>query len=143
MMRDWLIIYKDFYDAEDLFMLLMETALFKGGQIGDPDCWYVPDIFLQKYWFILPNHTAPRCVDEAQRALLYASARHMLNKLDDRKRAYIQRSNSLTAAAAAAAAANTNKYNNNNNDVAASYYPAGGFPLVSTSNNASSAIAGM
>lgn len=123
-------------------MLLMETALFKGGQIGDPDCWYVPDIFLQKYWFILPNHTAPRCVDEAQRALLYASARHMLNKLDDRKRAYIQRSNSLTAAAAAAAA-NTNKYNNNNNDVAASYYPAGGFPLVSTSNNASSAIAGM
>lgn len=95
-MRDWLIIFKDFYELEDLFMLLLETALFKGGQIGDPDCWYVPDVFLRKYWFVLPNHKPSNRCDNSYE-LMVASAKHMMKMLDERKRAYIQRSRIVSA----------------------------------------------
>ncbi|CAO3595982.1 unnamed protein product [Absidia cylindrospora] len=60
MMRDMMILYQDFYNANELFDLLMGSAMFLGGELENSDCWMVPPEFLHKFWFLCPNHRPQR-----------------------------------------------------------------------------------
>lgn len=63
-LRDHMILFQDFYDADDLFTTLVEQAMFTGSELGDPDCWTVPRSFILKYWFLLPNHRPVKRTDD-------------------------------------------------------------------------------
>ncbi|KAI9311562.1 hypothetical protein BX666DRAFT_941165 [Dichotomocladium elegans] len=80
-LRDHLILFQDFYDTNDLFNILVKEALFIGDDIGDPDCWTVPAHFIQKYWFILPNHRVTNRKDDAVDVAV-RSCQHLLATLD-------------------------------------------------------------
>ncbi|ORZ13463.1 hypothetical protein BCR42DRAFT_418366, partial [Absidia repens] len=60
MMRDLMILYQDFYNANELFDLLTGSAMFLGGELENSDCWMVPPEFLHKFWFLCPNHRPQR-----------------------------------------------------------------------------------
>jgi hypothetical protein len=55
-MRDHMILFQDYYDANTLFSFLIHQSVFLGGELGNADCWYVPPSFFQTYWFLMPNH---------------------------------------------------------------------------------------
>ncbi|KAF7724344.1 hypothetical protein EC973_001132 [Apophysomyces ossiformis] len=90
-MRDHMIIFQDFYDADELFNTLLESARFMGGELGNPDCWFVPPSFLRRYWFLCPNHKSER-TDNVEELALWV-AQHMNTKLLERKQMYNQREN--------------------------------------------------
>lgn len=84
-MRDLMILFQDFYDADALFATLVESAIFMGGgEVGNPDCWLVPPHFLQKYWFLLPNHKPAQRVDNAVE-IMVSFSQQMIQMLKRRK----------------------------------------------------------
>ncbi|KAI8139387.1 hypothetical protein BJV82DRAFT_582043 [Fennellomyces sp. T-0311] len=89
-MRDHMILFQDFYDADDLFTTLIENAVFTGPELGNPDCWLVPKRFLAKYWFLLPNHSPQKRTDDAVETAVNFGQK-MLQMLMDRKQMYIDR----------------------------------------------------
>jgi len=89
-MRDRMILFRDFYDANDLFTMLLECSFFLGGQIADPDCWYVPPAFLKKYWFLCPNHLPMRRADNSLEIMINVGQR-MTDKLWERKAMHTER----------------------------------------------------
>ena len=89
-MRDHMILFQDFYDVDDLFDTLIESAVFTGGEIGNPDCWLVPKRFLVKYWFLLPNHRPHKRTDDAVETVVNFG-QQMLQMLNERKQMYINR----------------------------------------------------
>ncbi|KAI8090133.1 uncharacterized protein B0P05DRAFT_594484 [Gilbertella persicaria] len=88
-MRDYMIIFQDFYDANELFNFLIESAMFIGGELGNPDCWFVPPSFISKYWFLCPNYKPTRPDNSVEFAVFLAQ--RMLNRLKRRKELYIMR----------------------------------------------------
>lgn len=88
-MRDYMIIFQDFYDPNELFNLLLESAMFIGGELGNPDCWYVPPIFIRKYWFICPSYRPTRPDNSVELAVYFA--KKMINALKRRREMYIMR----------------------------------------------------
>lgn len=88
-MRDYMIIFQDFYNANELFNFLIESAMFIGGELGNPDCWFVPPQFLSKYWFLCPNHRPTRPDNSVELAVFFAQ--RMIDALKRRKEMYIMR----------------------------------------------------
>lgn len=88
-MRDYMIIFQDFYNANELFNFLIESAMFIGGELGNPDCWFVPPQFISKYWFLCPNHRPTRPDNSVEFAVFFAQK--MINLLKRRKEMYIMR----------------------------------------------------
>lgn len=88
-MRDFMIIFQDFYDANELFNFLLESAMFIGGELGNPDCWFVPPNFIRKYWFLCPNYRPTRPDNSVELAVFFAQ--RMLDSLKRRKEMYIMR----------------------------------------------------
>ncbi|KAI7854055.1 hypothetical protein BDC45DRAFT_569598 [Circinella umbellata] len=89
-LRDHMILFQDFYDVDDMFDILVENAVFTGGEIGNPDCWLVPKRFLVKYWFLLPNHRPHKRTDDAVETVVNFG-QQMLQMLNERKQMYINR----------------------------------------------------
>ncbi|KAJ2964065.1 hypothetical protein NQZ79_g922 [Umbelopsis isabellina] len=89
-MRDRMIIFRDYYDANELFTCLLESSFFLGGQIADPDCWYVPPTFLKKFWFLCPNHLPMRRADNSLEIMINVGQR-MTDKLWERKGMHLER----------------------------------------------------
>lgn len=88
-MRDFMIIFQDFYDANELFNFLLESAMFIGGELGNPDCWFVPPNFIRKYWFLCPNYRPTRPDNSVELAVFFAQ--RMIDSLKRRKEMYIMR----------------------------------------------------
>ncbi|KAG0167277.1 hypothetical protein DFQ28_004352 [Apophysomyces sp. BC1034] len=88
-MRDHMIVFQDFYDANELFNYLLESATFLGGELGNPDCWFVSPNFLSKYWFLCPNHK-PQRMDNVVDIMVQLGQR-MIQMMFERKQMYIQR----------------------------------------------------
>ncbi|KAI7904175.1 uncharacterized protein BX663DRAFT_504178 [Cokeromyces recurvatus] len=88
-MRDYMIIFQDFYDTNELFRFLLESAVFIGGELGNPDCWFVPPSFIAKYWFLCPNYKPTRPDNSVELAVFFAE--RMLDSLKKRKAMYIMR----------------------------------------------------
>ncbi|CAO3629839.1 unnamed protein product [Cunninghamella blakesleeana] len=89
-MRDLMIIYQDFYNANELFKLLSESATFLGGEIGNPDCWFVPPAFIHKYWFLCPSHRPKKRMDNLV-DIVVGMGQDMIKLMMERKSMYIER----------------------------------------------------
>ncbi|KAI7887383.1 hypothetical protein K492DRAFT_232854 [Lichtheimia hyalospora FSU 10163] len=83
-LRDHMIIFQDFYDADDLFTTLVEQAVFTGSELGDPDCWTVPRSFVLKYWFLLPNHRPAKRTDDIVDIVVDSCQRMLKHFVDHR-----------------------------------------------------------
>ncbi|KAI9483794.1 MAG: hypothetical protein EXX96DRAFT_559703 [Benjaminiella poitrasii] len=88
-MRDYMIIFQDYYDANELFGFLLESAVFIGGELGNPDCWFVPPSFMAKYWFLCPNYKPTRPDNSVELAVFFAQ--RLVDSLKKRKAMYIMR----------------------------------------------------
>ncbi|OBZ86534.1 hypothetical protein A0J61_05413 [Choanephora cucurbitarum] len=93
-MRDNMILFQDFYDTNELFNFLIESALFVGGELGNPDCWFVPPSFISKYWFLCPSHKPIRPDNSVDYAVFLAQ--RMLDRLKRRKELYVMRDSNLS-----------------------------------------------
>ncbi|ORE04214.1 hypothetical protein BCV72DRAFT_307557 [Rhizopus microsporus var. microsporus] len=89
MMRDYMILFQDFFDLNELFNYLIDHAFFMGGELGNPDCWFVPPTFISKYWFLCPNYRPSRPDNAVEMAVIFANK--MLDRLNRRKEMYIMR----------------------------------------------------
>ncbi|KAI9254340.1 hypothetical protein EDC94DRAFT_545978 [Helicostylum pulchrum] len=92
-MRDYMIIFQDFYNSNELFNTLLDNAMFIGGELGNPDCWFVPPNFIRKYWFLCPNYQPTRPDNSVELAVFFAQK--MLDSLRRRKEMYIMRDRNL------------------------------------------------
>ncbi|KAI9299371.1 hypothetical protein BJ944DRAFT_53593 [Cunninghamella echinulata] len=59
-MRDRMIIFRDQYDLDDCLRLLVNEAVFHGGDPSQAINWELPTIFFEKYWFLTTNYTLER-----------------------------------------------------------------------------------
>ncbi|KAI8334817.1 hypothetical protein BC941DRAFT_515553 [Chlamydoabsidia padenii] len=89
MMRDLMILFQDFYNANELFDLLVESATFLGGDISNPDCWIVPPCFIHKFWFLCPNHRPDRVDNLVE--IVVGLGQEMLQMMMERKAMYLER----------------------------------------------------
>ncbi|CAO3622639.1 unnamed protein product [Cunninghamella blakesleeana] len=89
LMRDHMIMFQGYYDANALFSFLISQSVFLGGDLGNPDCWFVPPSFFQTYWFLMPNHR-PRRMDNAIE-IAVNQGRTLSRMLFQRKKMYLQR----------------------------------------------------
>ncbi|KAI8874965.1 hypothetical protein K501DRAFT_234325 [Backusella circina FSU 941] len=88
-MRDYMIIFQDYYDANEIFNFLLDQAMFMGGELGNPDCWFIPPAFISKWWFICPN-SRPMRTDGAIQVARWVAAK-MMESLKSRKWMYLER----------------------------------------------------
>lgn len=88
-MRDQMILFQDFYDANELFSFLLDSAMFMGGSIGNQDHWFVPPSFLRKYWFLCPSKVPDR-VDNCVEIVFYLGER-MREMMMTRQQLYMER----------------------------------------------------
>ena len=88
-MRDQMILFQDFYDANELFNCLLDSAMFMGGSIGNQDHWFVPPSFLRKYWYLCPSKIPDR-VDNCVEIVFYLGER-MSDMMVSRKQLYMER----------------------------------------------------
>ncbi|KAI8099116.1 uncharacterized protein BX664DRAFT_289050 [Halteromyces radiatus] len=89
MMRDLMILYQDYYNANELFDLLVESSTFLGGEVGNPDCWFAPPAFLHKYWFLCPSHRPQRMDNLVDIAV--GMGQEMIKMMMERKAMYFER----------------------------------------------------
>ncbi|KAI8879488.1 hypothetical protein K501DRAFT_146722, partial [Backusella circina FSU 941] len=88
-MRDHMILFQDYYNANELFDYLTKNSVFLGGEVGNPDSWFVPPSFFKRYWFLCPNHK-PERMDNAVE-IMVDLGKSMAQVLSKRKEMYIQR----------------------------------------------------
>ncbi|RUS19798.1 hypothetical protein BC937DRAFT_86901 [Endogone sp. FLAS-F59071] len=50
-MRDRLIVFHGAYDLDSLVQMLLEKAVYQGGNPDNPYNWELPDEFFSEYWF--------------------------------------------------------------------------------------------
>ncbi|KAI9322237.1 hypothetical protein BX666DRAFT_1873953 [Dichotomocladium elegans] len=74
-MRDQMILFQDYYDANELFSFLFNSSMFLGGSPGNQDHWFVPPSFLRKYWFLCPNQKPPNRMDNSVDIVVYLGQR--------------------------------------------------------------------
>lgn len=84
-----MILFQDFYDANELFKYLSESSLFLGGDLGNPDSWFVPPSFFRRYWFLCANHKRDRMDNIVD--ILAGLGKHMIELMGERKKMYIER----------------------------------------------------
>lgn len=88
-LRDHMILYQDFYNANELFAYLAENSVFLGGEIGNPDSWFVPPSFFKRYWFLCPNHKHDRTDNSVESMANLGQS--MIQFMTSRKQMYIER----------------------------------------------------
>ncbi|KAI8887855.1 hypothetical protein K501DRAFT_241617 [Backusella circina FSU 941] len=88
-MRDHMILFQDFYDANELFDYLAENSVFLGGELGNQDAWFVPPTFLRRYWFLCPNHKSDRLDNSVD--IMVNLGKKMIQLMFERKKMYIER----------------------------------------------------
>lgn len=88
-LRDHMILFQDFYDANDLFDYLAESSVFLGGELGNPDSWFVPPNFFKRYWFLCPNHKHKRMDNAVE--IMVNLGKKMIDLMAQRKQMYIER----------------------------------------------------
>ncbi|KAI8644766.1 hypothetical protein BD408DRAFT_441533 [Parasitella parasitica] len=88
-LRDHMILFQDFYDANELFGYLAESSVFLGGELGNTDSWFVPPNFFKKYWFLCPNHKHKRMDNTAE--IMVTLGKKMIDLMAQRKQMYIER----------------------------------------------------
>lgn len=88
-LRDHMILFQDFYNANDLFDYLAESSVFLGGELGNPDSWFVPPSFFKRYWFLCPNHKHKRMDNAAE--IMVTLGKKMIDLMAQRKQMYIER----------------------------------------------------
>ncbi|KAG2213146.1 hypothetical protein INT47_011295, partial [Mucor saturninus] len=88
-LRDLMILYQDFYDANELFAYLAESSVFLGGEVGNPDAWFVPPSFYKRYWFLCPNHKYERTDKKVE--TMFDLGQSLIQFMTLRKQMYIQR----------------------------------------------------
>ncbi|KAI9491627.1 hypothetical protein BDB00DRAFT_874190 [Zychaea mexicana] len=88
-MRDHMIMFQDYYDANELFNMLIGSAMFLGGCPGNQDNWFVPPSFIRKYWFLCPS-TKPQRLDNSVEIAVYLSQR-MQDMMLLRKQMFFER----------------------------------------------------
>ncbi|KAH8548591.1 hypothetical protein BGW37DRAFT_430467 [Umbelopsis sp. PMI_123] len=59
-MRDRMIIFRDQFDLDDCFNMLITRAVFHGGDPGDASTWELPADFFEKYWYLTINYDLKR-----------------------------------------------------------------------------------
>ncbi|KAI9025188.1 hypothetical protein CLU79DRAFT_886190 [Phycomyces nitens] len=90
-MRDLMIVYQDFYDADQMFKLVIGSALFLGGDLGNLDSWLVAPTFIEKYWFLCSFNIGVLRLDNSVDYSVQI-AKNMINLLStERKYMYINR----------------------------------------------------
>ncbi|KAI9277430.1 hypothetical protein BY458DRAFT_504960 [Sporodiniella umbellata] len=87
--RDLMIVFQDYYDSNELFNYLIEHAVFIGGELANPDCWFVPPEFISRYWFFCPSYHPARYDNSVETAISYSQK--LLQSLKQRKEMYIRR----------------------------------------------------
>ncbi|KAL9553835.1 hypothetical protein MBANPS3_003101 [Mucor bainieri] len=88
-LRDHMILFQDFYNANDLFDYLAESSVFLGGELGNPDSWFVPPNFFKRYWFLCPNHKHKRMDNAVE--IMVNLGKKMIDLMAQRKQMYIER----------------------------------------------------
>lgn len=88
-LRDLMILYQDYYDANELFIYLAESAVFLGGEVGNPDAWFVPPSFYKRYWFLCPNHKYERTDKKVE--TMFDLGQSLIQFMTLRKQMYINR----------------------------------------------------
>ncbi|CAO0791411.1 unnamed protein product [Mucor circinelloides] len=88
-LRDHMILFQDFYNANDLFDYLAESSVFLGGELGNPDSWFVPPNFFKRYWFLCPNHKHKRMDNAVE--IMVKLGKKMIDLMAQRKQMYIER----------------------------------------------------
>ncbi|KAI8338136.1 hypothetical protein BC941DRAFT_424684 [Chlamydoabsidia padenii] len=89
LIRDHMILFQGYYDANALFSFLIKHSRFLGGELGNSDCWFVPPTFFQTYWFLMPNHR-PRRMDNAIE-IAVTQGRTLSRMMFQRKKMYLER----------------------------------------------------
>ncbi|KAL0088142.1 basic-leucine zipper transcription factor [Phycomyces blakesleeanus] len=90
-MRDLMIIYQDFYDADQMFKMVIDSALFLGGDLGNLDAWMVGPSFLERYWFLCSFQIGVIRLDNSANYAIKI-AKNMINLLlTERKNMYLHR----------------------------------------------------
>ncbi|KAI9483397.1 MAG: hypothetical protein EXX96DRAFT_519681 [Benjaminiella poitrasii] len=90
-LRDHMILFQDFYDANELFCYLAESSVFLGGhELGNPDAWFVSPHFYRRYWFLCPNHDKQERIDNAAEIMVNVGQR-MMTWMTKRKQMYVER----------------------------------------------------
>jgi hypothetical protein len=84
-----MILFQDFYDANELFDYLAENSVFLGGELGNQDAWFVPPTFLRRYWFLCPNHKSDRLDNSVD--IMVNLGKKMIQLMHERKEMYIER----------------------------------------------------
>ncbi|KAG1089051.1 hypothetical protein G6F42_020085 [Rhizopus arrhizus] len=74
---------------DNRYLLTPKSAMFIGGELGNPDCWFVPPNFIRKYWFLCPNYRPTRPDNSVELAVFFAQ--RMIDSLKRRKEMYIMR----------------------------------------------------
>ncbi|ORZ22664.1 hypothetical protein BCR42DRAFT_406727 [Absidia repens] len=59
-MRDRMILFRDQFDLEDCLRLLINEAVFHGGNPSVAANWELPAIFFEKYWYLTTDYTMER-----------------------------------------------------------------------------------
>ncbi|GAN08383.1 hypothetical protein MAM1_0201c07893 [Mucor ambiguus] len=88
-LRDHMILFQDFYNANELFDYLAESSVFLGGELGNPDSWFVPPNFFKRYWFLCPNHKHKRMDNAVE--IMVNLGKKMIDLMAQRKQMYIER----------------------------------------------------
>jgi hypothetical protein len=88
-LRDHMILFQDFYNANELFDYLLENSVFLGGELGNIDAWFVPPKFFKKYWYLCPNHKHDR-MDNTVEVMVQLNKK-MIELMVRRKQMYIER----------------------------------------------------
>lgn len=84
-----MILFQDFYNANELFDYLAENSVFLGGELGNPDSWFVPPKFFKRYWFLCPNHKRKRMDNAVE--IMVKLGKQMIELMEQRKQMYIDR----------------------------------------------------
>ncbi|KAI9286740.1 hypothetical protein BC943DRAFT_321304 [Umbelopsis sp. AD052] len=59
-MRDRMIIFRDQFDLDECFALLLRGAVCHGGDPTKAECWELPVEFFKRYWFLTIDYDVSR-----------------------------------------------------------------------------------
>lgn len=63
-MRDRMILFRDQFDLDDCFRLLLGSSVFHGGDPAVAGNWELPSEFFEKYWFLTIDYNLRRYTNE-------------------------------------------------------------------------------
>ncbi|CAO3643086.1 unnamed protein product [Cunninghamella echinulata] len=114
-MRDRMIIFRDQFDLDDCLRLLVNEAIFHGGDPSQAINWELPTIFFEKYWFLTTNYTLERTSQkwrELKKMVTSEATQAPISNISSS----ISPSTTTTTAADNSISQNLNNNNDNNNN---------------------------